>query len=72
MEKEKENIQIGKEQEKEPQSKQKGKDGISYPVSGTGVQPNTKSAFQRKEKILHHLYHTAALRQLSTECALGD
>ena len=65
-------LEIGKEQEKEPQSKQKGKDGISHPVSGTGVQPNIKSAFQRKGKILHHLYHTAGFRQLSTGCALED
>ena len=65
-------LEIGEDQEKEPQSTQKGEDGIYHPGSGTGVQPNIKSAFQRKEQILHHLNHTAALRQLSTGCALGD
>ena len=36
-----------------------------------GVQPNIKSAFQRKEQILHHLNNTAALRQLSKGVHLG-
>ena len=60
------------EQEKEPQSKQNNKDSFSHPGSGTGVQPSAKSAFKRAEKILHHLNHTAVLRQLSTGSILGD
>ena len=65
-------LQVGKDQEKEPQSTQKGEDGIDRPERGAGVQPSIKSAFQRKERILLHLNHTAALRQMSTGCALGD
>ena len=65
-------LKLVKDQEKEPQSTQKGDSGNDYPGSETGVQPNIKSAFQRKEQILHHLNHTAALRQLSTGCGLGD
>ena len=63
--------QVGKDQEKEPQSTQKGEDGIDRPERGAGVQPSIKSAFQRKEQILHHLNHTAALRQLSQGVHLG-
>ena len=65
-------LQVGKDQEKEPQSTQKGEDGIDFPERGAGVQPSIKSAPQRKERILLHLNHTAALRQLSTGCAVGD
>ena len=65
-------LQVGKDQEKEPQSTQKGEDGIDRPERGAGVQPSIKSAPQRKERILLHLNHTAALRQLSSGCALGD
>ena len=57
---------------REPQSTQKGEDGIDFPERGAGVQPSIKSAPQRKERILLHLNHTAALRQLSSGCALGD
>ena len=64
--------QVGKDQEKEPQSTQKGEDGIDRPERGAGVQPSIKSAFQRKEQILHHLNHTAALRQLSQGVHFGD
>ena len=64
--------QVGKDQEKEPQSTQKGEDGIDRPERGAGVQPTVKSAFQRKEQILHHLNHTAALRQLSQGVHFGD
>ena len=65
-------LQVGKDQEKEPQSTQKGKDGIDRPKRGAGVQPSIKSTFQIKERIFLHLNHTTALRQLSTGCALGD
>ena len=64
-------LKLVKDQEKEPQSTQKGKDCIDHPGSGTGVHPNIKSAFQRKEQILHHLKNTAALRQLSQGVHLG-
>ena len=64
-------LKVGKKQEKEPQCTQKGENGIDRPGSGTGVQPNIKSAFQRKEQILHHLKNTAALRQLSQGVHLG-
>ena len=65
-------LKLVKGQEKEPQSTQKGEDCIDRPAGGNGVQPNIKSAFQREERILHCLHHTAALRTLSTGCALGD
>ena len=65
-------LQVGKDQEKEPQSTQKGEDGIDRPKRGAGVQPSIKSTFQIKERIFLHLNHTTALRQLSTGCALGD
>ena len=35
------------------------------------LQPSIESAFQRTERILHHLTHTAAFRKLSKRCALG-
>ena len=57
---------------REPQSTQKGEDDINCPERGAGVQPSIKSAFQRKERILLHLNHITALRQLSSGCALGD
>ena len=65
-------LKLVKGQEKEPQFTQKGEDCIDRPASGTGVQPNIKSAFQRKARILHHLHHSAALRQLRTAYVLGD
>ena len=61
--------QVGKDQEKESQSTQKGEDGIGRPERGAGLQPSIKSAFQRQEQTVHHLSHTAALRQLSQLCA---
>ena len=64
-------LKLVKDQEKEPQSTQKGEDCINRPGRETGVQSNIKSAFQRKERILHCLHHTAALRLLSTGCDLG-
>ena len=64
-------LKLVKGQEKEPQFTQKGEDCIDRPASGTGVQPNIKSAFQRKMRILHCLHHTAAFRHLSTGCAMG-
>ena len=64
-------LKLVKDQEKEPQSTQKGEDCIDRPGRETGVQSNIKSAFQRKERILHCLHHTAALRLLSTGCDLG-
>ena len=64
-------LEVGNDQKKEPQSTQKGDSGNDYPGSETGVQPNIKSAFQRKEQILHHLKNTAALRQLSQGVHLG-
>ena len=65
-------LELGNDPEKEPQSTQKGEDGISLPERRAGVQPSIKSAFQRKDRILHCLHHTAALGHLSTGCVLGD
>ena len=64
-------LEIGEDQEKEPQSTQKGEDGIYHPGSGTGVQPNIRSVFQKKERILLHLNHTTAFRKLSQGLHLG-
>ena len=64
-------LEIGEDQEKEPQSTQKGEDGIYHPGSGTGVQPNIRSVFQKKERILLHLNHTTAFRKLSQGVHLG-
>ena len=61
----------GREGSGQPQSTQKGEDGIGRPERGAGVQPNIRSAFQKQERILHHLSHTAALRQLSQLCTWG-
>ena len=64
-------LKVGKKQEKEPQCTQKGENGIDRPGSGTGVQPNIRSVFQKKERILLHLNHTTAFRKLSQGLHLG-
>ena len=61
----------GREGSGQPQSTQKGEHGIDHPERGAGVQPNIRSVFQKKERILLHLSHTTALRKLSQLCTWG-
>ena len=61
----------GREGSGQPQSTQKGEDGIGHPERGAGLQPNIRSVFQKKKKILLHLSHTTALRKLSQLCTWG-
>ena len=65
-------LEIEEDQEKEPQSTQKGEDDIYHPGSGTGVQPNIRSVFSEKREDSPSSESHNCLQETEPGCALGD